>query len=144
MRAFNPAEQRAFGRRESRIHAFVHISGRPPEPCIVRNYSDGGALLEIQGRLDIPAAFRLVIESKAVDALCEVRHVNDRLVGVQFVGAEVGTQMMQAGNHALPASMAHEGAAASEPPPAVERRRPFIMIPARQIRETMFPIQAKC
>jgi len=78
-------EQRAFGRRESRIHAFVRIPGRSPEPCIVRNFSEGGALLVFNGAFALPSRFRLTVEAKGVDVMCEVRRRNGTEFGVQFI-----------------------------------------------------------
>jgi len=80
-----PAEQRAFGRRESRIHAFVKVPGRRPEPCIVRNISEGGALLAFPAPFDPPARFRLTIDAKGIDVNCEVRRRNGLEFGVEFV-----------------------------------------------------------
>jgi hypothetical protein len=78
-------EQRAFGRRESRIHAFVRVTGRSPEPCIVRNFSEGGALLVFNGAFALPSRFRLSVEAKGVDVMCEVRRKNGMEFGVRFI-----------------------------------------------------------
>ena len=39
-------ERRAFGRRATHEHAIVRIPGRPALRCVIRNISDGGALLD--------------------------------------------------------------------------------------------------
>ena len=80
------AERRHFGRREATLHALMVTGGRAPVHCIVHNYSTGGALLEFQERFVPPFRFRLVIKSKHVDVLCEVRHQRQSCVGVSFVG----------------------------------------------------------
>jgi hypothetical protein len=80
-----PHEQRAFGRRESRIHAFVRVASRTPEPCIVRNFSEGGALLVFDGPFALPDRFRLTVDAKGLDVMCEVRRRNGSEFGVQFV-----------------------------------------------------------
>ena len=83
-----PPERRGFGRRESLIHAIARLPGRGAEPCLVRNYSDSGALLVFQGRFDPPDRFRLTIEAKGVDAMCQVRRRNGAEIGVSFVEPE--------------------------------------------------------
>ena len=82
-----PADRRVFGRRESCIRAVVYIAGRPPLHCIVRNYSQGGALLELAEPVDVTGHARLVIESQGVDVNCEVRHHNGTGMGVRFLTA---------------------------------------------------------
>ena len=40
------AERRQFGRRQTYVHARIHARGRPSVPCIMRDISEGGALLQ--------------------------------------------------------------------------------------------------
>lgn len=89
-------EQRAFGRRESRIHAFVRVPSRTPEPCIVRNFSEGGALLVFSAPFALPDRFRLTVDAKGLDVMCEVRRRNGQEFGVQFVQeqADIGTRLV--------------------------------------------------
>jgi PilZ domain len=82
-------EKRQFGRRESAIHAVVLVGGRAPAHCIVRNFSERGALLEFNAPFAPPFRFRLVVDAKAVDVLCEVRHQTRHGVGVFFVSGSV-------------------------------------------------------
>ncbi len=85
MRA-NPAiERRQFGRRESSLHGWIVAEGRPRIACVVRNVSDGGALLELPVPKGLPFHFSLVIDCKGFQALCEVRHQSDQRMGIQFV-----------------------------------------------------------
>jgi len=84
-RGASPHEQRAFGRRESRIHAFVRIPSRTPEPCIVRNFSEGGALLVFSAPFALPDRFRLTVDAKGLDVMCEVRRRNGLEFGIKFV-----------------------------------------------------------
>lgn len=100
-RVMQPSDKRVFGRRESCIHAVVRIPGRGPEPCVVRNFSDGGALIEFAIEIDPPFRFRLVIEAKGVDALCEVRHKRGKAIGIRFVGDDAERQDALDG-HAVP------------------------------------------
>ncbi len=87
--ASNPADRRAFGRRESLHEAVVTFGGRHSEPCILRNVSDQGALIEFASDVPVAATFRLRIDSKDAEALCEVRHRNGKLIGVRFVGGNM-------------------------------------------------------
>lgn len=77
-------ERREFGRREMRVQAVAHIPGRPPAYCIVRDLSAGGAFLEFYERLRPSVDFRLVIASRNIDVMCEVRHHRSGGVGVMF------------------------------------------------------------
>lgn len=90
-----PPERRGFGRRESRIHAIARLPGRGAEPCTVQNFSDSGALLAFAADVEPPARFRLTIEAKGIDVMCEVRRRDGACVGVSFAGEEeVGLQLL--------------------------------------------------
>lgn len=91
--ALRPSDRRAFGRRDSSIHAMARMNGRGMEPCIVRDFSDGGARLEFNAPVEPPAKFRLIIEAKDFDAECEVRHHDGRLVGVRFIHETAGRSL---------------------------------------------------
>ena len=79
------SERRAFGRRDSCIRAVIHVAGRPPLHCIVRNFSRGGASLELSEPLGVEATLRIVIDQHGVDAMCEVRHQSGVNMGVRFL-----------------------------------------------------------
>jgi hypothetical protein len=89
---FKPAhqlkEQRQFGRRQSGAHAWVKVRGRPAIPCVLKNISDGGALLEFVAAEMLPYRFRVTIEAEGVDRDCEIRHQTGNRVGVEFVKTE--------------------------------------------------------
>jgi PilZ domain len=78
-------EGRAFGRRESCIRAVIEIAGRPPVHCIVRNFSRGGALLEVPETIAIDDDLHLVIETHGIATYCDVRHRNGNHIGVRFL-----------------------------------------------------------
>jgi hypothetical protein len=81
-------ERRQFGRRETNLHAFILIRGRPRMPCRVRNVSYGGVLVEpcAGDNLDwLPTEFRLVIEAYDFEADCEIRHKGAHGIGVRFL-----------------------------------------------------------
>ncbi len=81
------AEKRQFGRRDTNMRGWVRVAGRPPISCVVRDLSQGGALLEFMEDTWLPFGFRLTTECKQVDRYCEPRHKNGTRIGVQFVEA---------------------------------------------------------
>lgn len=82
------ADKRKFGRRPSGGHGWVKVRGRPAIPCVIKNISQGGALLEFQTAEMLPYRFRLVIYSEGIDSDCETRHQTGNLMGVEFVRTE--------------------------------------------------------
>ncbi len=87
--ALKRIERRSFGRRQSCVKAVVLIAGRAPVHCIVNNFSEGGAELELLEPIKTPLSFKLRIEAKGVEAICEVRHQKGQIVGVQFLSGGV-------------------------------------------------------
>ena len=81
----NGAENRQFGRRQTFLHGWVKIPGRPQVPCVVHNMSSGGALLEFHAVERLPYSFILTIDSHNQTYGCEVRHAYDQRVGIGFV-----------------------------------------------------------
>jgi hypothetical protein len=82
------AERRAFGRRTTCLHGWVVVEGRSRLACLVRNVSDGGALLEFAAPKSMPFQFKLVIDCKGFEAVCETRHHQEQWMGVRFVHFE--------------------------------------------------------
>ena len=78
------SERRQFGRRQTRMHAFIVARGRPAVPCVVRDISAGGALLEVNHPSWLPSRFRVVIEPIQFEADCEVMRRTAEAVGVRF------------------------------------------------------------
>lgn len=87
MSKLNGPEQRQFGRRQTHMHAWISVPGRPKLPCIVRNISLGGALLELDRPSWLPFNFQLTIEAAKYVTWCEVRHHSASHVGVRFMSA---------------------------------------------------------
>ncbi len=85
---FAGVERRAFGRRETQEHAVVRIAGRPPLRCVVRNVSQGGALLDFGQDVWLPFQFRLLWEGSKREELCDIKHQNGTRIGVSFVAHE--------------------------------------------------------
>ena len=78
-------ERRQFGRRKTCLHGWLAIEGRPKIACLVRNVSEGGALLECEVPKVLPFRFSLEIDCKGFQAVCEPRHQTQTWVGVRFV-----------------------------------------------------------
>ncbi|MEZ5849793.1 MAG: PilZ domain-containing protein [Hyphomicrobiaceae bacterium] len=85
-----PIERRSFGRRESSVKAVVLVPGRAPVHCIVRDFSEMGAGIELLEAIKLPLTFKLRIDAKDVEAICEVRHQRGQNVGVQFLSGSAG------------------------------------------------------
>ena len=85
MRGKPLAERRQFGRRWCRVHGWICVDGGPRVACRVTNFSEGGALLEIDHAFAMPDRFRLIIDAVGFDVLSEIRHRRGGVVGVSFV-----------------------------------------------------------
>jgi hypothetical protein len=81
-------ERRQFGRRNTCLHGWMMLEGRPRIACLVRNVSEGGALLECEVPKVMPYRLGLIIDCKGFEAWCELRHQTERWVGVRFVHFE--------------------------------------------------------
>ncbi len=81
-------EKRQFGRRQTCLHAWVLRDGYPRLACVVRNVSEGGALLEFPVPGAMPYWFTLSIDCKGFEARCEIRHQGVEWMGVRFVSIE--------------------------------------------------------
>lgn len=77
-------EIRRFGRRRALIHAFIVNDKGHRNACIVRNISEGGALLEVEEPHQIPRHLKLLIEADGFEADCNIRHRVQHAVGVYF------------------------------------------------------------
>ena len=81
--ATHRVERRQFGRRTTFLHGMIHVRGRPPAVCIVRDLSSGGAKIETH-MLWLPSRFHLVVEAIALRAECEIVHHTGAIAGVRF------------------------------------------------------------
>lgn len=79
------SERRQFGRRLTHVHAVILARGRPAEPCVMRDVSEGGALLEVRYPRLLPSRFRLVAEAVGFEADCEIAHRSHDTAGVRFI-----------------------------------------------------------
>jgi hypothetical protein len=71
-------------------HAWIITQGSRRTACIVRNVSNGGALLELDVPAWLPHEFTLYLEDRNVSALCDVRHRGRYGVGIAFRDAADG------------------------------------------------------
>ncbi|EAV45946.1 PilZ domain-containing protein [Roseibium aggregatum] len=77
--------------RERRARVFkkgkmIFQNGLRSIPCIVRNISDGGALLEFEQAYMLPKEFDLHIDLEDYEVTCERRWEEGLRCGVQFIG----------------------------------------------------------
>lgn len=86
----NGQEKRQFGRRRTLIHAVIVLAKGRQMSCIVRNVSQGGALLEVDEPKHVPLHFRLYVAADQFLADCEVRHRSEHGVGVLFKAIRIG------------------------------------------------------
>ena len=86
------AERRQFGRRWSHVHGWICIEGRPRLACIIRNFSEAGALLEFDNPSIVLRRFRLEIDATGFSTACEVRHHSARQAGVRFLAEDLGNE----------------------------------------------------
>jgi PilZ domain-containing protein len=75
------------GERRQRVYKQARIifnNGYAVFDCIVRNISDGGAMLEMETLLGIPRAFQIVLDHDARARPCRVVWRTERRMGVAF------------------------------------------------------------
>ena len=76
-------ERRAFGRRETNIKATVR-AGNCMHTCIIKDLSEGGALLEFDSHFALPSLLWLRWDDVPSEIICEVRRHHGNRAGVQF------------------------------------------------------------
>lgn len=89
------SDRRQFGRRHTNLTGRVKLAGRAAQHCVVKNLSDGGALLEFDRSEPIPFGFLLTIDGEEKIYGCEVRHHYGARVGVAFVDVALITAAVQ-------------------------------------------------
>lgn len=77
-------EQRKFGRRAVALHAVVEVQGRAHAGCVVRNLSDGGALIELTDKKEVPREFGLRLANSNSLIECQLVHTNGNNLGIKF------------------------------------------------------------
>ena len=77
-------DQRRFGRRATAIHATVEVENRPLVSGVIRNLSEGGALLELIDKTELPESFWLRLHDTNAKLLCELTRKSGNAYGVAF------------------------------------------------------------
>ena len=63
----------------------INPDGLPSIECIIRNLSDAGACLEVDGKLVPQDQFSLVIRPEYLNRRCEVAWRKPQKIGVRFI-----------------------------------------------------------
>lgn len=77
-------EQRKFGRRAVAMRATVEVLGRPHIACVIRNLSEGGALIELIDKAELPRSFGLLLHNSNAIIECALTHRTGNACGVAF------------------------------------------------------------
>lgn len=95
------ADRRQFGRRQTNLHGWITVPGRPRLACTILDISVGGALIGLRMPSWLPYNFQLTIEATKFVSWCEVRHQRADAVGVRFLNAveAAGLDTRSAGEH---------------------------------------------
>ncbi|MBX9925483.1 MAG: PilZ domain-containing protein [Hyphomicrobiaceae bacterium] len=78
------AERRKFGRKPCRVKALIKAARGEPISCLVLDYSEGGARLELSSAAKLPPQFDLCFDELNLVIPCELRHMFGRTAGIQF------------------------------------------------------------
>lgn len=92
-------QRRQFGRRDIDRNASATPAGGVSVACVIRNVSEGGALIVFPGNLAPDGPFRLTVEETRDTLVCEVRHQGPDGCGVRFLNGAEGMRLM---NHLHP------------------------------------------
>ncbi len=78
------ADRRAFGRRDTNVAGVVRLSNHVSHECVIRDISEGGALLEFPVPVNLSGRLRLSFDGSGQEIICEARHARSNRVGVEF------------------------------------------------------------
>ena len=79
-------EKRRHQRTEINEPAYVSAGGSVMR-CVVKNISQEGAAIDVENPAFVPAQFRLVMASDSSTRDCTVIWIQEKRIGVSFVGA---------------------------------------------------------
>jgi hypothetical protein len=79
-----PPDRRIDFRTSVSLPGHIKVIGRARMPCRVVNISASGALIEMSEDIQLPERFRLDIDGDLFEAMCELRHSEQRRIGVEF------------------------------------------------------------
>jgi methyl-accepting chemotaxis protein len=80
-------ERRNERRTRVLLPASIHMPGRGPITCSIRDLSDGGARLHVRMHAQVPDRFDLTIDADGRRFNCEIRHRSGTNINVQFRSA---------------------------------------------------------
>ena len=98
-------QRRALRRRVLKAGLVAYNERHSTLSCTVRDISDTGARVRVDGSVSAPDTFELIIQIDGLEASCEVVWRNGSEVGVRFLGAPrmVAAKRQQVINPLLPA-----------------------------------------
>lgn len=83
---FKPIERRTFGRKPLlKVGAITLNSGTGTLPCVVRDLSESGANLQVQGVAGLPEQFDLFVELDGLHASCQAIRRSTDSIAVRFL-----------------------------------------------------------
>ncbi len=77
-------ERRNERRTRVLMPASIHVPGRGPISCSIRDLSDGGARLHVRMYAQLPERFELTVDADGRRFSCEIRHRSGSSINVQF------------------------------------------------------------
>ncbi len=97
-------QRRALRRRVLKAGLVAYNERHSTLSCTVRDISDTGARVRVDGSVSAPDTFELIIQIDGLEASCEVVWRNGSEVGVRFLGAPrmVAAKRQQVINPLLP------------------------------------------
>jgi hypothetical protein len=79
------AEHRRSQRRRTLKGGTILFGAGSSVDCVIRNMSETGAAIEVEGLIGIPDNFRLIIKPELARRNCRVAWRTVKRIGVQFV-----------------------------------------------------------
>jgi hypothetical protein len=105
-----PERRRELRQRALRSGRIVFNSRRSVIDCVVRNLSDGGACLQVNGVGGIPVTFDLMVDGFEPDFACQMIWASETRIGVEFSIAAIETGPAQTPRAADAEAENHSGA----------------------------------
>jgi hypothetical protein len=78
-------ERRKHARQRTFKGGRINLDRGPGMDCIIRNLSEGGACLDIEGSFLTQGQFQLVIKPQLLTRICRVAWRTSARTGVQFI-----------------------------------------------------------
>jgi hypothetical protein len=94
--ASRAGDRREADRKDVKMHGYVTFHKRPafpPVACTIKNYSSGGACIELTAKFAdmwlFDDEFRLFIEQKDQERMCRVAWTKESVFGLKFEGPKL-------------------------------------------------------